>query len=442
MQQPLSNKQFFKLDGWSLTVLMLSVLIFSGYTLRGFFPFNFEMIFILILVALTSLIWTKKELKFSSQLITFSLLILSYFVYAVFNSLVLHEYGNVAEHKVLIISLFPAFLLFLWLIVQVKPSIDYFWYFLILASLVMLSWGLVEFLQVGYQEIINGFRLGDYYSNPIKFGVYANALFILMLGGIVWAYKKSPLLSLIWIVLLVINLVMVILSQTRTAWIGWPEALIGWGAYYLFLILRSSFSKPLKVLIIVAPITVGLLIIQSPLFNTLGDRVNLVIENVNVYLDGSDYDTSIGKRFVMYETAVNMIKEKPLVGHGADGFQKVFREESISVLSERFGIKFSGFEFSHVHNQFLMSAVQYGVVASFILLIIFVYLFIFFAKGIKQARVSDKPIFIAGLVFTVATFLAFMPESPLEFSGYSAHFLLFFCLLFGFSLSVLNESEN
>lgn len=440
---PVADKPTFVTNKkWSLTILIFSILLFSGYALRGIVPFNFEMVLIIILLALLTLFWQQKHLKFNPSLLVFTSLLLLYFLVVSLISQGFHEMGPVTEHKMAVLFLFPAFVLLPWVIYQIKPSIDYFWYFLLIASLVMLFWGVLEIREVGLQAITNGFRLGDYFSNPIKFGIYANALFILMLGGLVWAYQKSKLLFIIWGILIITNLMMVILSQTRTAWIGWPEAIIGWGAYYLFLLTKSEFSKPVKTIILITPILLISALVLSPLANLFSDRINLAVHDVEVYMDGSNYNTSIGKRFIMYETAIDMIVDKPLLGHGADGFKEAFTEKSKAVLLARFDIEFDGFKFSHVHNQFLMTAVQYGVLAALSLIFIFFYLFVFFIRGINSSTYEDKPIFIAGLVFTVATFLAFMPESPLEFSGYSAHYLLFFSLLFGFANSNFSIAQS
>lgn len=424
----------------SLLVLIFSVMVFSGYSLRGMVPYNFEMIFVFIVLGTFYLIWRHKKVECNNYLWVYTAIVLFFtFTISLIANLV-HLPADVTQQKMAFLALFPGFLIFVWFIYQVKPNVDYFWFFLLIASVVIVAWGVAEIYIVGVDGVAGGFRVGDYFSNPIKFGVYANGLFILMLGGLIWAYKKHPIMLILWVCFLFTNLAMVILSQTRTAWIGWPEAMIGWGTYYLFLLLKTGLSKLSKFVIILLPLVIFLLISKSPLYHVMEERLGLAVEDVSVYLDGSNYNTSIGIRFVMYEAAIEMIKEKPWVGHGADRFKDVFRNYSINVLNERFGISFSGFKFSHVHNQFLMTWVQYGFFAFLGLVTFFSFLLFFFVKGIKTSAEQDKPMFIAGLVFTVATLLAFMPESPLEFAGYSAHYLLFLSLIFGFALTILSKA--
>jgi len=437
----MNNQQYFsgrRDSGTFLKVITFIVLllIYTGYALRCIVSYNFESLFVVVLLILLVLGTYNKGLDRTVSLWWFTGLFLFYFGSSTISLLIFHDVGDLSLHKVNILALFPAFLLLSWLLYQSKLSIDYFWLFLMFASMVMLFWAALEMQKVGANVLDAKFRLGDLYSNPIKFGVYANALFILMLGGIVWAYKKSRVVFALWILLLLSDLAMVILSQTRTAWIGWPEAIIGWGAYYLFLVWKSDFSMFKKTSITISPILVVLILFASdPVKQIFDKRIHAAVDNVSVYLSGENYDTSIGKRLMMYETAIEMIKAKPITGYGAEDFAEQFKLASMERVKQRFGVEFEGFDFTHVHNQFLMTWVQYGVVAFIALSLIFFFLFYYFIRGIRVSSDEVKPIFIAGLVFTVATLLAFMPESPLEFSGYSAHYLLFFTVLFTFSLS-------
>ncbi len=430
------NQQDFNVP-FKVFVFTLPLFIFTGYALRGIVSYNFEIIFAFVSIALITLFFLKKRLNSCPSLWWFTIVLLLYFFSVLLPSLMLHDGGSQSSHKLAILILIPGFILLAWLLYQAKLKVDFFWYFLMLASSVMLIWALLEVNAVGVHSLGKEYRLGDFYSHPIKLGVYANALFILMLGGILWAYKKHPLLLAAWICFLLLDFLMVILSQTRTAWIGWPEALIGWGTYYLFLIWKSNWNSLSKVFVMIVPVLILVGIsLTEPVSNVFEKRVQLAVDNVSDYFSGENYQSSLGARLMMYETAIEMIQKKPLVGYGAEDFAKQFKLTSIEKVKERFGVDFSGFDYGHVHNQFLMSWVQYGVMAFVSLLLVFIFLFYHFVVGMRSSKDEDKPIFIAGLVFSVAAFLGFMPESPLEFSGYSAHYLLFFSLLFSFSLSV------
>lgn len=425
-----------KNDKLNLLIFSTLALIFTGYTLRGMVGYNFESILLLVVIGFIYLFFKGDKLLKNNALFIFTFILLAYLLASSLSLFAFHSIADLASHKLNLLFLILGFVCLVWLIYNVQTPIDYFWYFLIYASLIMISWAFLE-LSAQYERILSGsFRLGDVYSNPIKFGVYANALFIIMLGGIVWAYKKSKYLLVLWFSLILINFTMVVLAQSRTAWIGWPEAIIGWGSYYLFLLWRSSFSTVTKVLITLAPIFIVISILLNPKMSSVFDnRVSAAVENVSSYSNNEKYNTSIGLRLMMYESAWIMIKERPLVGYGPDAFSIRFKEVSKQRVKERFGDDFEGFKFSHVHNQFLMTWVQYGLVAFLFLVLLFMFLLVYFLSGIKKSGSANKPIYIAGFVFTLATLLGFMPESPLEFASYSAHYLFFLSILFAFSLN-------
>ena len=202
----MNNQQYFSERNSSsllkaLTFIVL-LLIYTGYALRGIVSYNFESLFAVVLIILLVVGVFNRGLDRTGSLWWFTGLLLFYFASVVFSVFSFHDVGELSLHKINILALFPAFLLLSWLLYQSKLSLDYFWSFLMFASMVMLFWAALEMQKVGGSILDAKFRLGDLYSNPIKFGVYANALFILMLGGILWAYQNSRIIFFLWIVLL------------------------------------------------------------------------------------------------------------------------------------------------------------------------------------------------------------------------------------------------
>jgi O-antigen ligase len=419
------------------------LLIFAGYALRGTVPYNFELVFVVIIGLFFSVYANQKTININSKLVVFSLLLLSYLMVVIAVESYHGMSGGVRKHKIDITLLIVGFVLLAWLLYQLKPSMDYFWYFLLGASFVMFIWFFMELSEYGIAGIKNSTRFGNAYGNPIKFGIYANALFILMLGGLLWAFKKGWFIFCLWSLLIAANLTFVVLSGTRTAWIGWPEAILGWGIFYGFIAFRSEWPTKVKFGIVLAPMLVLFTFFSlEPVQNVFEKRYHSAENDVVNYLNRTDPLTSLGMRFVMYEASINLISNKPLLGYSADEFELSFAKATAHVLKSRFNIDHKEFNFSHVHNQFLMSWIQYGALSVLSLLFIFVYLIRHFLIGIKSSKESDKPIFIAGFVFTIASFMGFMPESPLEFTGYAAHYFLFITLLFVFSLLVQEQTSS
>ncbi|WP_040727898.1 O-antigen ligase [Thiomicrorhabdus sp. Kp2] len=420
---------------------ILVIMLFAGYSLRGVIPYNFEQILILMFFLGGYVFWKQKKHEVLDRSFNIWLLLLTSYWLSIFLISFYHfSFGEVTVQKLQIVFLILGFIVLGLTILNLNPSIDYFWYFLIVASMFMAIWLGMELKAHGLDAVFNATRFGGAYGHPIKFGVYGNGLLILMLGGFVWAYKKHPLLLILWVLLVISNLLIVILSQSRTAWIGWPEAIIGWGGYYLFLILKSSSSKWFKLNIISLPLIVLFLITSSePVKSVFEKRYMAAVNDIVGYINGDNPYSSLGARFVMYETSWNLIQERPWLGYGADGFKENFKSQSAYVLNSRFSRSSEGLKYSQVHNQFLMTWIQYGIFPVLILLSFFIYILRFFWLGMRSSEPESKPIFIAGIVFSVATFMSFMPESPLEYSSYSAHYWLFLTLLFVFAVIEKNK---
>ena len=263
-------------------------------------------------------------------------------------------------------------------------------------------------------------------SSTIDFGIYANMLFIILLGAFFWA----RILGFKWVVLLVIAIVVLftgtILSQSRTAWIGWPEAFIGWGLLFLYF-LKSKNKRQLFVLT-TSLILVFLLVILSPLKNPIVDRFNLVVKDVHMYLDG-DPRTSLGYRFVMYEAAILQIKKQPLTGMSINNFETFLPEATERVFAERFGIN-EQLTFTQIHNQFLMTALVRGIPVAIFSMLIFAWLLYYFVKRLQEFKsIESKTLPVAGVVFTVAAFLSTLPESPFFNKVMLIYYFLVFSIL-------------
>jgi len=421
---------------------LLVLLVFAGYGLRAVIPYNFEQVFFFIFVLFVYLFINVKRKNFNKQvwspdLLIWSGLLFLFFVSVFFANMIHFPLTDLSLEKIQITFLIIGFLVLGWLLWLLKPPLDFFWYFLMGASVIMLLRTALELNALGVfsiEELRNMGRLGDALGNPIPFGLFANTLFILMIGGIIWAYKKHPALLCFWLLLLLFNFLMVILSQTRTAWVGWGEALIGWGVYYFYLAYRHKILLKFGVGILLLGGLLAWLNTTVPISNVLEQRASLIFSDIDDYVEGKDPLTSIGLRLSMYETAIIMIQEKPYFGYGPENFSTRFKEASQAFFLKEFDLKHGGLQLSHVHNQFLMTWVQYGVFPVILLLLLFIYLIRYFWQGLRLASEENKPIFIAGLIFVGSMIVAFMVESPLEFATYSAHYWLFTTLLFIFSL--------
>lgn len=320
-----------------------------------------------------------------------------------------------------------------FLAVKLNVSVVQLWKFLIL-SVVWVLWVLLyETYTLSGFEHLNSFivlhRYGDVGSMYfINFGIYANTLFLILLGGLFWLRRLGWFWSFALVIALVIALVGAILSQSRTAWIGWPEAIIAWTVFYCYYLWVNQ-KKRVLFAGAVTVIAVVILLAQSSLYNLVEKRTVQAINDVEAYMDGRP-STSLGLRFIMYEAGWNSFVDHPFIGVGPAEFPNELKEQTGYVYSERFGIQDKYLSFGQAHNQFFMSAMEGGILAVVSLFLLFFYLFFVFAKQSKNKDFYRMSLGIVGLVFTIASFLTFMPESPL----YRRDSFLFFFFLASFIL--------
>ncbi|MEA1989491.1 MAG: O-antigen ligase family protein [Pseudomonadota bacterium] len=327
---------------------------------------------------------------------------------------------------------------------KLKPGLDFFWYLMLIGGSVALSLGILDAYEFGwFNSGLGSQRLGDINSHPVKYAVVVNGFFIILLGSLPWALKKSKWL-LGFIALLIVALFLTaILTKSRTAWIGWPEALVGWGIYY-FVLFKDSFPKikyPKISFIILIGIVVLSLTQVDFIKKRIADRSLLAVQEVNIYLDRQSMNSSLGHRLLSYEIAVQKIPEIVWFGIGEDAFPEFLKLESKRFAKEYFNQDISGFKYSQLHNQFLMSFLTKGVFVFASVLVFFVFLIVFFVRRMRIVSKEVKPIAIAGLIFSISSFLAFLPETPLQNTDMSTHFFLLCSMLIAFSI-IEQKNQN
>ena len=82
--------------------------------------------------------------------------------------------------------------------------------------------------------------------------------------------------------------------------------------------------------------------------NRIMERINVAQKDIQLYLDNHDGNTSLGARFEMWKSALEMAKEKPLFGWGIQGATEKRKQET----KEKIATGNIG-QFTHAHNQYL-----------------------------------------------------------------------------------------
>lgn len=328
-----------------------------------------------------------------------------------------------------------------YLLMRYNIGKDFFWYLILSASLIILYILLKEISIVGLQEALSGkHRFGEIASTGcIDFGWYSSVIFVVLLGIFPWAKQKGILIFLTSILALLIAFMGAILSHSRTAWIGWPEAFLIWGAYYLYQYKTQHKSLKLS-LFMVAFFTIFYILWQQPAIGgEIKKRSYLAYQNIIQYTEHNNPMTSLGQRFVMYEMATKQLIKTPILGIGPDAFPEFMEKESNKLLSSKFGMDTS-FHYSQIHNQFLMTSLMGGLIALGGLILLLAWAFYYFFHHFQQK--SDKEIWLTGGVFMVVSTMAFMPESPFHFHKEMLFYFIVLSLIVAVTSNISNREES
>lgn len=147
------------------------------------------------------------------------------------------------------------------------------------------------------------------------------------------------------------------LSTARGGWVALPILLI-----VILYIYRHSLSKRFFLtffgIIVVASIGIS----QMP-NNRIMERIDVAQKDIQLYLDNHDGNTSLGARFEMWKSALEMAKEKPLFGWGIQGAtEKRKLDTKEKIVTGDIG------QFTHAHNQYLDDLSKRGIVGLLALL--------------------------------------------------------------------------
>ncbi|MEA1988424.1 MAG: O-antigen ligase family protein [Pseudomonadota bacterium] len=433
-----------KISAHNLYFLGLIGLILFLNIVGKLIPFNHEPLFLVLFVYGLFIVFRNKKSPIDYRIVIWGGLLFFYWLVTV---IILNMHGELGDRSYSHLNITHSFIAFFAISMAVyylKPKIDFFWYLIGVAALASAVLFVFEVQAIGWDRFLSGVRLGSAYLHPTKMGVFANTVFIIMLGSLPWAYHKHRVFFVLWIALLVMVFLTVVFSQTRQAWVGWPEAILAWGVYYFLLFKELHKIKAFKVLVagVGAGVVFFVLIFNSPVTDVFEKRVSQTYTSINQYLNNENFQTSIGYRFLGYEAAVNGISENFWTGIGEEKFREFQTAETAKIASVKFGMNnYSGIDYRHIHNQYLMSFLTKGVFGFLSMVLLLVFLYWFFISGLKKSSVENKPIWIAGLVFTIAETLIFIPDSPFIRSDTAAHFLVFSNLLIAFAVLTEYKSE-
>lgn len=159
-----------------------------------------------------------------------------------------------------------------------------------------------------------------------------------------------------------------------------------------------------------------MLIIAFPLLIIFGTGV-ITSQKFHVMFDDSEHVSVRAPRKILWKSGANMLMEKPLLGYGLGSSKVDFIEKS-----KEKGLYLAYEKEYNVHNQFLETSLESGVVS----LILFILAFVFFARDVD--RKSRYMAYVVMLIFGFALFFESMLLRIAAVSTFLGLVLLIFSL--------------
>jgi len=415
-----------------LKVLILSV---AGWSIVLTKLMSFESIFLLL--ALISIGMFRRPLKEALNLpkawfvvLLFGFVLLG--IAPIFFYMPLGESSfGLIDHKMSAVVT----LLFIWIVFwQLKPSEDVIWWSLIFISLSIPFVIGYELYKLGDFNAIFTHRFGGIATPTVlRFGIYSNLFTVVLLGGFIWAIKRNPWIIVILIVVALLTFVGSLVSDTRSAWAGLPEAIIAWAIFYWIYLKRNSTVNMKRIIALWVFFLVSFVAILFYFGDRVEKRWDAMTGDFEGYAEGSGNAGSIGLRLVLFEAGIQGFLEQPLKGVGQDNSISEQMRLTAPIMERVYGLK-KGISFGHLHNQYIEEAFTRGILGLLSLLLTIGYLIFFFGKKTKESKQDNSfsPLPLAGLLFVISSSISMLGEAWIHLSTGVA-FYMFFISFFVFS---------
>ncbi|MEZ8648447.1 O-antigen ligase family protein [Vibrio splendidus] len=258
-----------------------------------------------------------------------------------------------------------------------------------------------------YFNLYMGIERDAGYINPIP---YATVCALISIIAFSLLLDSSPLKSkILLLVAFLLSLPPIILSETRGIWLAFTLSVI------TIIVAKCIKNPPSKKYILFTFIFTAILASTGAFLfkDKIYERYNQTIYEVKK-IQSDDYSTSVGLRLQMWMLAPELIKQKPILGHGQE------QRDILKDKLEHSEISRSLYHYAsaHFHNQFLDKMVKSGVLGVMFLISLLLYPLVM----IKKLPPSDAYISI-GLVSLFS--IAGLTDVPFNHSQPMMLYLLF-----------------
>jgi len=399
----------------SLPVLMISIFVFlcgalslvlpSGYTIGPVF---------LLLVALVYLfIRPYPSLNVQDKCLLSALL--TYALVGIATNLIHHMSSRDYDNFSRFVFAIPVLLLLL----RIRIAPVYFWLGLVVGALGAGVVAISDFF-------IHGELRAAGHNNAIQFGDIAILFAVMLFAGLSWAKHHSNLMLNVFMLAIASAIFASLLSGARG---GWLALLCVLALLYFYSGLYRDRKKALRYAV---TIVLGLLVFyQFPQPGLLQARIHDALVDIQQYQATLNSQTSLGARFVLWQTSFDMFRLQPVFGWGSLQAYVQVTPNAPEVLQT----------FNHMHNDFLDALVKRGVIGAFGLLVIyFIPAYIFYAR-LSLSSVAAQAAALAGVNLVLATFVCGWTQSFFSHSSGVMVYVFMMIILWG-QVRTANEASQ
>lgn len=361
-----------------LGIILSSIFLCSLYQSKKFtdpflVPKHYGFMFLGIIGVLGIIFfYFNKKYKLHYKITRIDLSIFLFYFYSVINHLFLGVAPLLDDIKFLnfsmIVLVYFLYKPFFNSVDNVKNKSDKFTYtfftMVILLSLIQVSFGILQISDV-LPNLQNEFKIGGAYGNP---GPYANFLTPLFAYAFVLAlYHPKSNLKYLAVLSVILVLIILPLTKARTAWIT-SLVVIGYSLLH-----HKKFLEMWKKYFSTVWSKIVLFIIVAVFFSA-----------GLFFLTSFKQDSASGRVFI-WNVTIDMIKDKPIFGHGFSSFAPVHNDYQANYFERNpndYENAFLADGVNFAFNEFLQISSETGIIG--LLLFIFIFILVFYKKRIHR----------------------------------------------------------
>ncbi|KGQ33299.1 O-antigen ligase [Gallibacterium genomosp. 2] len=376
---------------------------------------------ILVLIAIVYLITHYKTIYIDKSVKYYIVAALAYYAVSLLVAIINHDsipHSFKPDHF-LLLSI-PLLLLF----IQYKPSLKGL-------SLTFATAAILSGLLAIYNKFFLGIERAFESIHPIPVAAVIMTLVLYCITLAFYFLRQGNIkIASFLLIAATIGLAGNILTGSRGTWLIFPVAII---------LLFWIYAKSLKRFIIPFSVSLISLIIIAGLIPQSGiqQRYHAAVSDITLYFNGTKKETSIGMRFELWRSALDGIKEKPLLGWGKDGMDEKRLQQSTEGKYPTI-IK----NFPHTHNLFIEQTFYRGFLGLFVLLLFLCIISYYFIITYRNScNEKNKVIAFLGIINILSLFSFSLSDALLRGKEYAMFFYISNIIFYAMTLPNKNKED-